>query len=384
MLPIFHPMKGPMTVQSLRGMANHGPMHWRGDRTGGNDAPTAQPDGGTFDEHAAFEKFQLGFTDLLGRDSFIPQADMDAFTDFILQVTYPPNPNRPLDNVLTPDQETGRQLFEHTNCGIPACRDGACPILSCESCHTLDLHGNPDSAAPGFFGTFGRNSFAFNPQLFKIPHLRNLYQKVGMFGNPENPGFTPGDNNFQGDQVRGFGFTHDGDIDTLFRFHHGITFSILVTGAGNGGLLTGPEGERQRRQIEAFLLAFPTNLAPIVGQQITLTASSAAAVVSRIELLRQRADAGECDLVAKTEVAGVEVGFLYIGSGWFKSDRRALPPIRNAVLQFLATHGGRPVTYTCVPPGSGERIGVDRDGDGSWDGDERDAHADPADPTRKP
>ena len=30
-------MKGPMTTQSLRGMANHGPMHWRGDRTGGND-----------------------------------------------------------------------------------------------------------------------------------------------------------------------------------------------------------------------------------------------------------------------------------------------------------------------------------------------------------
>ena len=32
-----------MTTQSLRGMANHGPMHWRGDRTGGLDAPSAQP-----------------------------------------------------------------------------------------------------------------------------------------------------------------------------------------------------------------------------------------------------------------------------------------------------------------------------------------------------
>ena len=64
---IFHPMKGPMTTQSLRGMANHGPMHWRGDRTGGNDAPTAQPDSGTFDEDAAFKKFQAAFADLLGR-----------------------------------------------------------------------------------------------------------------------------------------------------------------------------------------------------------------------------------------------------------------------------------------------------------------------------
>src|SRR2546430_12609417 len=83
--PDFHPMKGPMTTQSLRGMANHGPMHWRGDRTGGNDAPTAQPDSGTFDERAAFKKFQNGFTDLLGRDTFIPDSAMEAFTDFILQ-----------------------------------------------------------------------------------------------------------------------------------------------------------------------------------------------------------------------------------------------------------------------------------------------------------
>src|SRR5262249_59402690 len=43
----FHPMKGPMTTQSLRGLANHGPMHWRGDRTGGDQprrhAPRPNP-----------------------------------------------------------------------------------------------------------------------------------------------------------------------------------------------------------------------------------------------------------------------------------------------------------------------------------------------------
>src|SRR4029450_6594469 len=65
--PSFHPMKGPMATQSLRGLANHGPMHWRGDRTGGNDTPSIQPDSGTFDERAAFEKFQLGFVNLIGR-----------------------------------------------------------------------------------------------------------------------------------------------------------------------------------------------------------------------------------------------------------------------------------------------------------------------------
>jgi YVTN family beta-propeller protein len=65
--PDFHPMKGPMTTQSLRGMANHGPMHWRGDRTGGLDAPSTQPNSGAFNEDAAFKKFNVAFAGLLGR-----------------------------------------------------------------------------------------------------------------------------------------------------------------------------------------------------------------------------------------------------------------------------------------------------------------------------
>ena len=372
MAPVFHPMKGPMTTQSLRGMLNSGPMHWRGDRTGGNDAPSVQPDSGAFDERAAFQKFRVGFTDLLGRDSFIPESDLAAFGDFILQVRYPPNPNRPLDNVLTADQEAGRQLFDGTICGIPD-PDGDPIALKCASCHTIDPNGNPGTAAPGFFGTIGRSSFAFTSQLFKIPHLRNVYQKVGMFGTPDIPGFFPVDDRFQGDQVRGFGFLHDGHVDTVFRFHHGMSFALAA----------GAAGEAQRRQLEAFEMAFPTNFAPIVGQQITLTQASSAAVRGRVDLLRQRADAGECDLIAKTEVADVESGFLYTGGGRFRTDRRALPPVSDDALRLLARLG-HPVTFTCVPPGSGERIGVDRDGDGAWDGDERDAHTDPADPTSKP
>jgi DNA-binding beta-propeller fold protein YncE len=374
----FHPMKGPMTTQSLRGMANHGPMHWRGDRTGGNDAPTSQPDGGTFDERAAFHKFTSGFTDLLGRDVPIADADMDAYTDFILQVTYPPNPIRPLDNTLTPDQEAGRKLFESVNCGIPTCLDGTCPPQSCTGCHTLDAKGNPGTAAPGFFGTSGASSFDFN-LIAKVPHLRNMYQKIGMFGSAPHPGILPGDNGNKGDQVRGFGFLHDGEMDTLFRFHHAIPFSVQFTGPGNGGIPDGDEGERQRRQLEAFILAFPSNLAPIVGQQITLASAGSPATLARVDLLRRRADAGECDLVAKAELAGRETGFLYAGQGTFRPDHRALVPIRIEALELIAILGATPITFSCVPLGSGERIAVDRDGDGFWDGDELDANSDPAD-----
>jgi DNA-binding beta-propeller fold protein YncE len=379
--PGFHPMKGPMTTQSLRGMANHGPMHWRGDRTGGLDAPTVQPDGGSFDERAGFKKFQGGFSALLGRSGPIPDADMNAFADFILQVTYPPNPNEPLDRVLTANQGAGRRLFESLPFANPFCPDGSCGTLTCTACHVIDPAANAGTAAPGMFGTAGLASFDFRPQLLKIPHLRNLYQKVGMFGNAPDPGVVPGNNGFLGDQVRGFGFQHDGAVDTIFRFHQAIPFSDA---AGVGGLPIGPAGDVLRRQLEAFVLAFPTNLAPVVGQQITITASTGTAMDTRAQLLRLRADAGDCDLVVKTHMADCEVGFVYAGSGRFASDRRALPTVSEATLRTLAKSGGRAVTHTCVPPGSGERIGVDRDGDRAWDGDERDAGSDPGDPTSTP
>jgi hypothetical protein len=384
MEPVFHPMKGPLMTLSLRGMANHGPMHWRGDRTGGNDAPSAQPDSGSFDERAAFKKFEVAFPDLLGRNATIPAANMDAFTEFILQVKYPPSPIRRLDNALTADQQVGSQLLANVNCGIPACLDGNCPVLSCTSCHVLDPGANPGSAAPGFFGTDGRSSFDFTPQLIKTPHFRNLYQKVGMFGMAENAGILGGDFGPKGDQVRGFGYTHDGAIDTVLRFSHGLSFSVLFTGEGNGGIPTGPEGEIQRQQLTDFMLAFPSDFAPIVGQQITLKASSPPAVVSRVDLLRQRADAGDCDLVAKAALLDAESGFMYAGAGMFRTDRRAQPAITDEALRLVVTSLGRAVTYTCVPPGSGQRIGVDRDGDGFWDGDERDARSDPADPLSTP
>ena len=51
---------------------------------------------------------------------------------------------------------------------------------------------------------------------------------------------------------------------------------------------------------------------------------------------------------------------------------------------FSDPAGGLTITFTCVPRGSGVRIGVDRDGDGFWDGDELDASSDPADATSTP
>ena len=56
----FHPLKGPMTTQSMRGLRGHGPMHWRGDRTGRNRV------GGETLEEAAFKEFNDAFDAFAG------------------------------------------------------------------------------------------------------------------------------------------------------------------------------------------------------------------------------------------------------------------------------------------------------------------------------
>jgi DNA-binding beta-propeller fold protein YncE len=346
--PSFHPLKGPMTTQSLRGMAEHGPMHWRGDRTGGND-----PGGDPVSEEQAFAKFAPAFEGLLGRAAPIDAEAMARFTAFILQVTYPPNPIRALDDGLSPDASVGRDIYFGGASDI---------VFNCDGCHTL-------APTLGFFGSDGASTFENEPQVFKVPHLRNLYQKVGMFGMPQIPFLRPGNNGPQGPQVRGFGFLHDGSVDTLFRFHQATVFSLT------------PE---MATQVERFMFEFDSNLKPIVGQQITLTDTNAAAVGDRIDLLVARDAAGDCEVVVQGVVGGEARGYLRTASGEMQADRAAEPLQSVAALRALAAVAGQPLTWTCVPPDSGVRMALDRDGDGFFDRDELDAGSDPADPSSVP
>ena len=372
----FHPMKGPMTTQSLRGLANHGPMHWRGDRNGEGQGVNAQPDGGAFSEEAAFNAFNVAFEGLLGRDEALTATQMQAFTDFQLDVIYPPNPNRPLDNSLTPSQQAGRDFFVENDSFAFG------EIFTCEGCHTLDPAGNAQHGVeyPGFFGTDGRIVIGEFSQTFKIPHLRNLYTKIGSFGFGEDVAFNiPGlpfyDVSHMGDQIRSFGYTHDGSKDVPQRFFNAFVATSLS-----------PEGFttlQQQTEVADFIFAFDSNLKPVVGQQITLAASNVSVTGPRIDLLKARADAGDCELIAKGELAGFELGFFYTG-GSFISNLASAPSLTDAQLRQLGTSSNQPLTYTCVPPGSGMRLGVDRDGDGHRDGDERQANSDPADPNSTP
>jgi len=349
----FHPLKGPMTTQSLRGMANHGSLHWRGDRTGGND-----PDSDAFDELRAFEKFNPAFTGLIGRTAELSATDMRAFAEFMLSVTYPPNPVRSLDDSLSTQEQEGRDLYFGPISDV---------LFNCNGCHTLDptVNATPDgsfSLETGFFGSDGFGTFEGESQMFKVTHLRNSYTKVGMFG------LAPGPNT--GDQVRGFGVLHDGAVDTIFNFLSASVFSLSNT---------------QQSRLQRFVLAVDSNLKPVVGQQATLSATqNGTNPNNRVTLLEARAAAGDCDLVIRANLSGEARGGLRLADGTFQLDREDDPTISDSDLRAAALVPGQEVTFTCVPPGSGTRVGLDRDEDGFYDRDEIDAGTDPADPASHP
>jgi DNA-binding beta-propeller fold protein YncE len=325
----FHPMKGPMTTQTLRGMATHGGMHWRGDRVDGffGTDPCTEPTGAPCDEDLSFRNFIVAFEGLVGKHGTISSIAMQQFSDFALQLRLPPNPVRNLDNSLTAAQQDGSDLF------FGPVTDG---VENCNGCHDV-------IPAQGFFGTAGEQSFEGEPQFFKVAHMRNLYAKVGMFST-------------SGDQVRGFGFLHDGSVDTLKSFLEAPVFST---------------NNAQELDLEQFSLAFPSDLAPIVGQQVTRTATNSGVADPRIDLLIARAAAPfsslvlggavtECDLIVKGAVGGVARGWVRESGGLFRDDLGNT--IGDAALRALAASEG-PLTYTCVPPGSGNRLGIDRDDD---------------------
>ncbi|MBZ5710633.1 hypothetical protein [Nannocystis pusilla] len=356
----FHPIKGPMTTQSLRGMANHGAMHWRGDKNSPNFPPNAQPNAGSFDEVEAFKQFNKTFVEVMGRTEQIPAADMQKFTDFALQLTYPPNPVRNLDNSLTADQAAGRALYMNKPATLG---------MTCNFCHVLDPTGNAQYGVdrPGFFGSDGSYVGTEFVQTMKVPHLRNAYTKIGKFGLPRNASINPQeDDSFLGDQIRGFGYTHEGSMDSVFGFLSQIGF-VEDPIFNPGGLES--DTPTERRQVEAFVLAFDSNMAPIVGQQITLTSSNSATVSPRITLLKTRASAGECDLVAHGYYNGEMRGYLW-KNGAFHQDERYKPTLTDAQLRTRANAWQQELTYTCVPPGSGHRVALDRDLDGTLNGDE--------------
>ncbi|MGI9274736.1 MAG: YncE family protein [Endozoicomonas sp.] len=404
-------MKGPMTTQTMRGMSTHGHMHWRGDRVTGyfgtQDADNLT-DMEALDERLSFKNFIVAFEGLMGLDVELKsvdesskpvetvalEQDMDKFADFMLQVQLPPNPIRKLNNGLSSSAQVGRAFFAGPRRSDGLERDDFFPPASredgktCEGCHTHD-------PSKGFYGSDGKAAHGGEILITKVPSFRNLYQKIGMFGLPDRNGFQISPTRqHQGDQVRGFGFLHDGATDQLFQFLQGGVFDDGTTGCPPGmsadlhgctfndqsGVVGIPD-DQTRQGLVDYLMEFDSDLAPIVGQQITLYNGSTRGMRNRLKLLENRSgkafvskilggNVTECDLVARGVVNGEQRGYLYEpSSGTYYTDKSNEAAVSKAAIRQLAESGSNALTFTCTPPGSGERIALDRDLDGVYNGD---------------
>lgn len=383
----FHPMKGPMTTQTLQDIVGHEPFHWRGDRLG-------------------IEEFAGAFIGLQGDDTTLTETEMQEFEDFLATITFPPNPFRNFDNTLP----TSLPLVGHFTTGRFAAAGAPLPngdanagmtiyrsttrrldggAFACVTCHTLPTGTGPDytlvgaTYQPMAAGPDGERHHGLvsvdgvTNVSMKIPQLRNEYEKTGF-------------NTTQLLNTAGFGVLHDGSVDSIERFVAEPVFNVV--------------SDQEIANLTAFMLAFSGSDLPLTGTNValqppgTLSKDSRAAVgrqttmldatsapVDQILLILSmvtQADLGKVGVIAKGVVDGVPRGYAYAGGGVFQSDLAAETETTTNML-LLAIPGGE-VTFTVVPLGSETRLGIDRDEDGFYDRDELAGCSDPADPLDVP
>jgi hypothetical protein len=154
--------------------------------------------------------------------------------------------------------------------------------------------------------------------------------------------------------------------------------SVLEQGSEQGVCF--PQGMTERIQMESFMLAFDSNLKPMVGQQLTL-ANPRAPDGFLTELLRA-ASRGHCDLGVRQRAAG----YLVIAPNPAQPGQSVLLDGfgRSFPLERLSRQNG-PATFTCYPPqpdrSEARRSTLDRDADGVSDVLELEHDTDPRDPS---
>ncbi|HET9484902.1 MAG TPA: hypothetical protein VFO79_13165, partial [Xanthomonadales bacterium] len=371
----YHAMKGPMTTQTLQDIIGHEPLHWRGDRAG-------------------IEAFNPAYQGLLGDDAQLSAAEMQAFEDFLATITFPPNPNRALDNGLptalplpghytsarfgmagrplgTGDARRGLQLYTRGLLDAP---------FQCASCHTLPT--GMAANGPLFLGAVnfasGGTVMASGPNgenhlgivsvdgstnvSIKVPHLRNQYEKVGF-------------ELLRPDGTAGFGFLHDGSVDSLSSFFSARAFSVA--------------NDQDVADLVALMLSFSGsdfgNANPLLGGAPPVSRDAHAALGAQVTLAGGAAPPRLAQMLAVARLGAVDLvvhaggtGYAYdrASDAFLVSDGSA--PVGVDALQALAS-AQRPQTWTVVPSGLAPRLGIDRDGDGVRDARELAQGSNPAD-----
>lgn len=305
---VMHPMKGPMTTQTLRGMQTGAPFHWRGDR-------------------ATIADFNPTFPNLLGGEP-IEAGDMENLTAYLMTLRHHPNPHRNLDRTLpasfgSGNPTRGRDLFnDHLK-------------SHCITCHALPTGSDNNIDLPQEAGL---------SQPVKTPPLRTVYQR--LFLNPQ-PGAV---------SLSGFGLLHDGTGFELPIVHPYVLDNLSTL--------------QELRDVSAFMMCFDTGTAPTVG--LTRLAGvwnrTDAGLLDGIALLETRAATTDCELVVRGVRQGVTRAWHYDkASQSYRSDRVEEGLVARATL-LNEISGAETLAFMGVFPGQGQALGGDADLDGVRDG----------------
>jgi YVTN family beta-propeller protein len=335
-----HPMKGPMTTQTLRGLKGLEPLHWRGDR-------------------ANFLAFNPAFNSLLG-GTVLTNADMNAYRDFVNSIVFQPNPNQNLDRTL-PTQFAGANPIAGRDNYQNFIFDAGFNV-SCLTCHAPT--GRQSPAGNGTVRVIMADVRLTDTQHFKVPHLRNLYQKTGLTSTAGAA------------SIAGFGFSHDGRDAGLFNHFVAPRFGDLTNNHSAANLV--------KSNLVALLLCFDTGTAPAVGYARTITPLNVhtASISNDWSLLERQATlrfqdafilAGfvtNISLIANGTIDGQRRSLLYRPSTTnYVTDKIGLGPFTRADL-VVKVMAGDTLSVMGVPPVSGQRMGIDRNWNGELDGDE--------------
>lgn len=373
-----HAMKGPMVTQTLQDIIGHEPFHWRGDRPG-------------------IEAFNPTYVKLMGRPATLTAAEMRQLKDFLRTLAFPPNPYRTLDNQLPerlplPGQYTsgrfamaGQPLPDgNARRGLDLYLNGLLDTpFQCVSCHTLPtgmaangplfigVLGVPIGGAILPHGPLGENRLGLvstdgsaNVSM-KVAHLRNQHDKVGFeLGQTES--------------LAGFGFLHNGAVDSLSKFLSASAFS--------------PRSDQDVADLVAAMMAFagsefgPLPALPGSAGPAPRSLDSHAGVGAQVEyrggalperllvLLAETRQRAVLDLVI--DAPGRRYALL-AGSATARPDDGG--PVLAIDALLAGAQSSQPLLFTAVPRGLGLRYAIDRDGDGVPDARELTQGSNPAD-----
>ncbi|MEM7201181.1 MAG: cytochrome c peroxidase [Planctomycetota bacterium] len=267
-------------------------------------------------------QFNIAFQNLLGGTQ-LNTPDLALLTQFMSSVEFAPNPNRNINDTLPPGAAAGKAVFTTMQ-------------PSCASCHDIGKGGTSGQIISTLTGA---------NQPMKVAQLRNIYKKQGR-------------TLVNGQRTSGFGMLHSGEVDHPMQFLQRFFSNI-------------PPADQAA--LRDFVLAFPTGTPPAVGHSMTLTPGNYAgpAAANFLSLMFGEAAAKRIDLIATGQLAGLQAGLLYAPTAQhFVANKVSSQTLTLADLQLLFSLGQANLTFIGVPWGSGLRMALDRDLDGTLDGDE--------------